>query len=97
MPVYIQYDADNIFHSTWCVDYVQEIYETFLDAHKCHKLEGAAKQLVDMTPAAMNSMLTKQPREEAIRKRDERKTMVVKDVPPTTRGVTIHRTIDASR
>ena len=31
-------------------------------------------------------MLTKQPRDEAIKKRNERKAMVVKDVPPTVQG-----------
>lgn len=35
---------------------------------------------------AMNSMLIKQPREEAIVKRRERKAMVVMDVPPTVPG-----------
>lgn len=38
-----------------------------------------------MTPEPMNSMLVvKQPREEAIRKRAERLSMVTRDVPPTT-------------
>ena len=38
-----------------------------------------------MTPEPMNSMLVdKQPREEAIRKRTERLSMVTRDVPPTT-------------
>ena len=37
-----------------------------------------------MTPEPMNTMLTKQPKDEAIKKRKERKLMVVEEVPPTT-------------
>ena len=36
-----------------------------------------------MAPAPMNSMLDKQPREEAIEKRAKRMKMTVEDVPPT--------------
>lgn len=39
-----------------------------------------------MTPEPMNTMLTKQPKDEAIKKRKERKLMVVEEVPPTTPG-----------
>ena len=39
-----------------------------------------------MTPAPMNTMLEKQPRGEAIEKRDKRKSMDVADIPPTTPG-----------
>ena len=34
----------------------------------------------------MNSMFEKQPRAEALHKREQRSRMVVKDVPPTTPG-----------
>ena len=40
-----------------------------------------------MTPKPMNVMLNKQPRDEAIKKRNERRAMVVKDVPPTATGM----------
>ncbi len=46
-------------------------------------LEKDRKGIKDMTPKPMNTMLTKQPRDEAIKKRTERKAMVTKDVPPT--------------
>ena len=39
-----------------------------------------------MVPPPMNTMLDKQPREEAIRKQIERSSMVSKDVPPTAAG-----------
>ena len=39
-----------------------------------------------MTPALMNTMLQKHPREEAIEKRIKRANMVAEDVPPTIPG-----------
>lgn len=56
---------------------------------KCQQeeLKDAAKQLKEITPAAMNTILEKQPREEALRKRAKRSKMVTKDVPPTTPGI----------
>lgn len=47
------------------------------------EIEKAHKELVDMTPDPMNSMLEKQPRNEAIKKMLDRKEMVVANVPPT--------------
>lgn len=61
------------------------MFQTFLCATK-DDLKEAAKALKKNTPVAMNTMLTKQPKEEAIKKREERQKMVVKDVPPTTPG-----------
>ena len=62
-----------------------EIYQIFLNASK-NDLRDAATKLKENTPAPMNRMLEKQPREEAIQKRVERKKMTAKDVPPTTPG-----------
>lgn len=42
--------------------------------------------LREKTPAALNSMLEKQSREEAIKTEEERGQIVVKDVPPTIPG-----------
>ena len=67
------------------IDYVEEIYQTYLTASK-DDISDAAKKLQEMTPAPMNSMLEKQPKEDAIEKRDKRNRMVVADVPPTTPG-----------
>ena len=50
------------------------------------ELHDASAKLSEKTPAAMNSMLEKQPRAEALQKREQRSKMVVKDVPPTTPG-----------
>lgn len=52
------------------------------------------QDLSDMTPPPMNTMLVKQPRAEAIQKRDAGKAMAVKDVPPTTPGMQVHKSKD---
>ncbi|CAB4033725.1 Hypothetical predicted protein, partial [Paramuricea clavata] len=46
------------------------------------EIKKAYKELVNMTPAPMNTMLEKQPRNEAI-KMIEHKGMVVANIPPT--------------
>ena len=59
-------------------DYIKEIYQLLI------KLEpNAQKTLEDQAPAPIKTMLTKQPREEAIIKQAERKAMVTLNVPPT--------------
>ena len=62
--------------------YVEEIYQTYLESTK-KELDTAAMQLKEMATAPMNSMLDKQPREEAIEKRARRMKMTVEDVAPT--------------
>ena len=61
------------------------IFQTFISASK-DELQDASTKLREKTPAAMNTMLEKQPRAEALQKRRESSRMVVKDVPPTTPG-----------
>ena len=56
----------------------------FLNARKMAEKE--LEELEKMTPEFMNTMMNKQSREDAIRKRDERKAMSVEDVPPTAAG-----------
>ena len=63
-------------------DYVEEIFQTYLNSSKDELNDGASK-LRDMAPAPMNAMLEKQPRQEAIEKRAKRAKMVVEHVPPT--------------
>ena len=66
-------------------DYVEDIYQTFIEAAKTGtSLKEANKELKEMTPLPMNTMLEKEPREEALEKRKKRKEMTVKNVPPTT-------------
>lgn len=66
------------------VDYVEELFQFFLGLSK-EQLQGAVQDLKEMTPEPMNSMLVdKQPKEEAIKKRADRLSMVTRDVPPTT-------------
>ena len=50
------------------------------------ELGDAATKLKEKAPMPMNSMLEKQPRVEAVKKRADRSKMVAKDVPPTTPG-----------
>ena len=64
---------------------MEEIFQTYLKATK-DDLNSAATKLKEKTPVPMNSMLQKQPREEAIEKREKKRSMVVVDVPPTTPG-----------
>lgn len=64
-------------------EYIEEIYQTYLQSTK-EELSAAAITLREMTPAPMNSMLEKQPREEAIEKKAKRMKMTVEDVPPTS-------------
>ena len=79
--------SNAIFSIFWplSTDYVEEIIQTYLNASKSDLTEAAAK-LHEMTPVPMNSMVEKQPREEAVQKRLKRRSMEVKDVPPSTPG-----------
>lgn len=62
-------------------EYVEKFYQTYLQSPK-EELKAATIKLQEMTPAPMNSMLEKQPREEALEKRARRMKMTVEDVPP---------------
>ena len=70
---------------TFTLDYVEEIFQTYLKASK-GDLRDAAQKLKEKSPAPMNEMLQKEPRDEALRKREERSKMIVRDVPPTKPG-----------
>lgn len=57
-------------------------------------LKDAAKELKEKTPPPMNTMPQKQPRPEALQKRDARSKMVTDNIPPTTPGLfTIYRNL----
>ena len=49
-------------------------------------LTEAAAELFNKTPAPMNTMVEKQPREEALQQRIKRRSIEIKDVPPSTPG-----------
>lgn len=70
---------------TFTLDYVEEIFQTYLKSSK-GDLRDAAQTLKEKSPAPMNEMLQEEPRDEALRKREERSKMIVRDVPPTTPG-----------
>ena len=62
--------------------YVQDIYNTFLTSTK-EQLRDAELELEEMCPPPMNSMLTKQTKQDAIKKRSDSQ-IAIQDVPPTT-------------
>ena len=80
--------VENILVSVYefFVDYVEEIFQTYLKASK-DDLDDAASKLKRMVPAPMNSMLDKQPRGDAIKKMEKRRSMAVADIPPTIPGI----------
>jgi len=59
---------------------MEEIFQTFLNASK-EEMVNAAAMLSEKTPAPMNTMLEKQSRDEAIKKKEERSQMVEKMSP----------------
>ena len=69
------------------IDYVDDIYQTMVEAIEKKQLKDAINELAEKTPAPMNTMLTKQSQEEAIEKRKRRDAMQLVDVPPTNPGV----------
>jgi hypothetical protein len=75
------------------LDYVGDIFKTVMSAiqdktviQDTTALEKAQKELNDMTPLPMHSMLEKQPRKDAISKQQARWSMDTTDVPPTNPG-----------
>ncbi len=76
---------DTLFTYNKILEYVEETYNVMLDADD-EKLNAACDALVKMTPAPMNTMLEKQPKEDAIQKTIQRKERVVVNVPPTGKG-----------
>ena len=67
------------------LDYVQDIFETFLASTE-EDLQRGFEALGNMTPLPMDSSLDKQPRDEAIKTKELRSQMEVKDVPATGQG-----------
>ena len=63
-------------------EYVDEIYQTFKLASK-GDLKDATLKLKEMCPPPMHTMLFKQPKDEAQKKRLDRSQMIIQDVPPT--------------
>ena len=58
-----------------------------VDAIQKKQLQEAIDELAEKTPPPINTMLTKESREEAIEKRRRRDAMQLVDVPPTNPGV----------
>jgi len=68
------------------LDYVDAIFATICDSIKEKTLKKAQKELKTMTPPPMNTMLQKQPKSQALKKREDRRQMLVEDVPPSIPG-----------
>lgn len=78
-------------------DYVEEIYQFYTEAHANKLLEGGCKELLEMTPANMDTMLSaKQSKEDALKKKKARESMVVEDVPPTMTSTVFHFSVAIS-
>lgn len=67
-------------------DYVEEIFQTYLAATN-DDLKGTAHKLKEMAPSPMNTMLEKETKSDAVKKKQQRSKKVVENVPPTTAGI----------
>ena len=77
-----------ILLSPICLGYVEDIFQTFLNASK-EELVSAVTELKDKSPPPMNVMVEKQSRVETLKKKEARSKMVVQNVPPTTPGTVL--------
>ena len=68
---------------------MEDIFQTFLTATK-EELKGAADKLKDMAPPPMNTMLEKESRSSAMKKKIDRSKKITENVPPTTPGISSH-------
>lgn len=74
-----------IYHFLFkCKDYVEEFYQTYLEAENTKQLGAAANELRDKAPLPMNSMLQKEDGKVAVEQRQARQKMKVVNVLPTT-------------
>ncbi|XP_031551765.1 uncharacterized protein LOC116289030 [Actinia tenebrosa] len=64
-------------------DYIDRVYDTFIEAQSQKNLLGALEELNAVTPAPMHTMLEKQSRQDAVTLWKKRKSMVVQEVPGT--------------
>ena len=64
---------------------MEELFQAFLTASS-DDLKGAATKLKELTPLPMNSMLERESKTDALKKKTDRSKKVVEDVPPTTPG-----------
>ena len=67
-------------------DYVEDIYQSFLTTQQDGRLLTGIVELKEMTPEPINTMLEKQPKDEAIKKRQQRRAMKAIDVTLTASG-----------
>ena len=68
---------------------MEEIFQTFLSASS-DDLKRAIATLKELSPLPMNSMLQRESKTDAVKKKTDRSKRVVEDVPPTTPGKKAH-------
>lgn len=67
-------------------EYVEELFVTTLDSINDGLLDSALVELKEATPPPLCADFDKENRNDAIRKREERKQMVTEEVPATSSG-----------
>ena len=72
---------------TFSLAYIDEIYNTMASAAREGELEHHRTKLKEMAPPPINTIFEKQPRGEAIQKRDARLKIATQDIPPTNPGI----------
>ena len=81
----IEVNCFDLLHLVIFAAYVQEVFETYTGSSK-KALKDASLKLKEMSPKPMDSMFEKQTKAEALKKRLDRRGIVILDVPPTTPG-----------
>lgn len=79
----MNYRDCHLAFSTSILDYVDSLYKTLEQALIGGNLETSRNELKEMTPPPISASFDKQNKEEAVKKHQNRKTMVTKEVLPT--------------
>ena len=69
------------------LEYVEELFATTTDSINEGLLDAALVDLKEATPPPLCADFNKEDREDATRKREERRQMVTQDVPATSSGI----------
>ncbi len=69
------------------IDYVGELFTTTVNSIREQSLEAASIALKEMTPPPLCAALEKESREDALKKREDRKRMGTQNVPGTSSGM----------
>lgn len=76
-----------LYAAPFIAEYIDGMYDTLVELiHSPDILQNTISELKSITPSFMNTMLEKQSRDEAVKKRAAREALVVVNVPPTIPG-----------